>query len=121
MADNKEYITYPEKAGSINISEEVVAAIAGSAVFDVDGVDGLYSSPGKDLAEIIGKKSLTKGVRIKVEDDGVSVDVFLTVKAGKAVCDIGKAVQDSVKTAVEATTGLSVCAVNVHISGVTFK
>jgi len=121
MADNKEYITYPEEAGSINISEEVIAAIAAGAALEVEGVDGLANSPGRELSDIIGKKSLSKGVKIKVTDDAICVDMFIIVKAGNVVSGVGKAVQDAVKTSVEATTGLAVSAVNVHISGVTFK
>ena len=121
MADNKEYITYPEEAGSINISEEVVAAIAAGAALEVEGVDGLANSPGRELSEIIGKKSLSKGVKIKVADDAISIDMFIAVKAGNVVSGVGKTVQDAVKTSVEATTGLNVSAVNVHVCGVTFK
>jgi len=121
MADNKDYITYPEDAGSINISEEVVAIITANSALEVEGVDSLYNSPGKDLAEIIGKKNLAKGVKIKVEEDGVSAEVYIIVKAGNSVCEVGKAVQESVKIAVEATTGLCVCAVNVHVCGISFK
>ena len=42
MADSKEYMTLPEENGSINISEEVIAAIAVGAVREVEGVSGMY-------------------------------------------------------------------------------
>ena len=44
MADSKEYMTLPEENGSINISEEVIAAIAVGAARDVDGVTGMMLS-----------------------------------------------------------------------------
>ena len=121
MADSKEYITYPEEAGIINISEEVIMAIAAGAALETEGVEGLSNSPGKELSDLIGKKSLSKGVRVKVADDAICVDIFIIVKAGNVVSAVGKNVQEAVKTSVEATTGLPVSAVNVRVSGVTFR
>ena len=46
MGESKEYMTLPEENGSINISEEVIAAIAVGAVRDVEGVSGMMTSMG---------------------------------------------------------------------------
>ena len=46
MAESKEYMTLPEENGSINIAEEVIAAIAVGAVRDVEGVSGMMTSMG---------------------------------------------------------------------------
>ena len=40
MADSREYMTLPEENGSINIAEDVIAAIAVGAVREVEGVSG---------------------------------------------------------------------------------
>lgn len=117
MAENKDYISYADNKGSINISEEVIAAIAGNAALETDGVAGLYTSPARDLAEIMGKKGLSKGVKVKVEEDGISADVFILSRPDVSMADMGKAVQQSVKTAVESTTGINVITVNVHVCG----
>ena len=60
MGENKEYITHPAENGSISISEEVLAIIAACAVMEVDGVAGMSLSPVKDIAELFGKKLLSK-------------------------------------------------------------
>jgi uncharacterized alkaline shock family protein YloU len=96
-------------------------AIAAGAALETEGVEGLSNSPGKELSDLIGKKSLSKGVRVKVADDAICVDIFIIVKAGNVVSAVGKNVQEAVKTSVEATTGLTVSAVTVHVSGVTFR
>ena len=44
MGESKEYMTLPEENGSINISEEVIAAIAVGAVRDVEGVSGMVTA-----------------------------------------------------------------------------
>ena len=105
MGENKDYITYEQELGSINISDEVLAIIAGGAAMDVDGVAGLYSTPGRDIAELLGKKNLSRGVKIHVEDKAITIDVYVMVAFGVAVNEIGEAVQKSVATAIESTTG----------------
>jgi uncharacterized alkaline shock family protein YloU len=121
MGDNKEYITYPDERGSINISEEVVAVVAGSAVMEVEGVAGLFSAHGMDIAELLGKKSLAKGVKIRMEDKQITADIYIMASMGAAVNEVGIAVQKAVATAIESTTGLTVSAVNVHICGISLK
>lgn len=121
MGENREYITYPEERGSINISEEVIAIIAGSAALDVEGVAGLYSSPGRDIVELLGKKSLAKGVKIHMEDRTITADIYVMATMSCNVKEVGQAVQAAVSTAVESTTGLNVAAVNVHICGISMK
>ena len=121
MSENKDYVAYSEDRGSINISEEVLAIIAGGAAMEVDGVAGLYSSPGRDIAELLGKKNLARGVKIHVEDKTITADIYIMAAYGSAVGEVGEAVQKTVATALESTTGLTVDAVNVHICGISFK
>ena len=118
MGENKEYIVHPGEKGNINISEDVVAVIAANAAKDTDGVAGLSSNVGRDIAELVGRKVLPKGVKITVTDDGITVDVCLTVKFGSPVGEVGEAVQKNVVAAIEAMTGFKVGAVNVHVSGI---
>lgn len=121
MGENKEYITYPDEKGSINISEEVVAIIAANAAMETDGVSSLSASFGKDIAELLGKKSLSKGVRIAVDGENVRADIYIMVKLGVAVNKVAEAVQESVAQAVESSTGLTISEVNVHVCGVTLE
>lgn len=120
MPENKEkdYISCPDEKGSINISEEVIAMISANAAAEVDGVSELYGSLSKDLAGMLSKKSGAKGVKILVDEDGITADVFIMVKLGYAVNEVAAAVQTRVKAAVESTTGFTVSAVNVNVCGV---
>ncbi len=121
MAEVKDYITLDEEKGSINISEEVIVVIAASAAAEVDGVASLATSVGKDLSEALGKKSISKGVRITVEDGAITADVCILVKFGCQVNKVAQDVQSSVSSAVEAMSGVPVKQVNVHICGITFE
>jgi len=118
MGENKDYIVYPEEKGSINISEEVIAIIAANAALETEGVAALSASLGKDLAELLGKKNLSKGVKITADETGVKADVFILVKIGTSVNKVGAQVQENVHSAIESMTGVKVMEVNVHVSGV---
>lgn len=119
MAENKEYYVQEVTDGSIQISEDVVASIAAMAVLEVEGVCGLSGNLGAELAEMLGKKSLGKGIRITpAENDLLVIDCNIVVQFGQAIFDLAKSVQDAVKSSVESVTGLTVNQVNVNISGI---
>ena len=69
MSENKEYVSRCDELGNIHISEEVLAGIAAAAALEVDGVSSLAANLGSDIAELLGKKNLAKGVRVKTEED----------------------------------------------------
>ncbi len=119
MNENKEYISQLQENGSLHISEEVIASIAGLAVMEVDGVCGLGTSAGPDLADILGKKNLAKGIRISVsEDNEITLDCTIMVKLGYNIKDVAAAAQATVASHVESVSGLRVAAVNVTVAGI---
>ena len=120
MSENKEYVSRSDELGNIHISEEVLAAIAAAAALEVEGVSSLAANLGRDIAELLGKKNLAKGVRVKMEDDKVEVELSVLMAYGHTIPAIGKAIQDGVKAAIEAMTGLEVAAVNGNGGGITF-
>ena len=121
MAESKGYIKNSDEKGSINICQTVVAVIAASAVVDIEGVYGLYQSPGRELTTVSGKKGISRGIKINIDGDNVSVEVYFIAKLGYAVNEVGAAVQNAVKSAIEEAVGAKVAAVNVHICGVSLK
>ena len=120
MSDSKEYVSRSDELGNIHISEEVLAAISAAAALEVDGVSSLAANLGSDIAELLGKKNLAKGVRVRMEDDKVVVELSVLMTYGHTIPEMCKAVQEGVKNAVESMTGLEVSAVNVNAGGVTF-
>ena len=118
MSDAKDYVVQPDEKGTINISEEVVAAIAALAVSEVDGVFGLSSSFTADLKEMLGKKNMSKGVKLTIEGDVVTVECFVISTYGYEIPTLAANVQESVISAVESMTGMKVAAVHVDIVGI---
>ena len=109
--------------GTVSFATEVVATIAGLAATEVDGVASMIS-PSAGLADMFSRKSnrnLTKGVRIDLEDNRVSVDITITVDYGSPVPDVARNIQENVKKAIETMSGLDVRNVDVHVTGISFE
>lgn len=119
MAENKTYITQVQENGSVMISEDVIAAIVSHTIGEVEGIVGLSTKPGADIAEMIGKKNWGKGMKITIgENDELFVECNVIVSYGQSVVCVAKAVQEAVASAVESMTGVKVASVNVNVCGI---
>lgn len=107
-----------EMMGEVRIADEVVAIIAGLAATEVDGVDSMAGNITNELVGKLGMKNLSKGVKVDVTEEHVSVDLSLNIKYGYNIPDVSEHVQERVKTAIENMTGLTVLDVNIRIAGV---
>ncbi len=105
--------------GQVKISEEVVGVIAGLAASEVDGITNMAAGGlAGNLSEILGRKNLSKGVKVEVGEEEVAVDLYVIVDYGIKIPDVSWKVQENVKKAIETMTGLKVIEVNIHVQGV---
>ena len=119
MAEYKQYITQTQNNGKIMISEDVVATIVEHALTDLDGVAGLDTKPGADIADIIGKKTWARGMKIQIADDNtLTIGCNVVIYYGHSVVEVANAVQAAVCSAVESMTGVKVQVVNVNVCGI---
>lgn len=107
--------------GQVQIADEVVAIIAGLAATEVEGVASMAGNITIELVSKLGKKSLSKGIRVKVEDGIVNVNVALNIAYGYSVPKTCKKVQEKVKAAIENMTGLEVEKVDIQIANVSIS
>lgn len=121
MSDTREYISYPDEMGTINIADEVLAVVAASAAMEVEGVSSLAANLSTDIAELMGKKVYSKGVRLTVADGEVAVDISILIQYGYAIPEVAKKVQEAVMTAVSSTSGMAVSQVNIQVAGISFR
>ena len=104
--------------GNVKISDEVVATVAGIATAEVSGVAGMAGTIAGGLAEMLGKKNLSKGVKIEMGDDSVVIGLHIIINYGARVPEVAWEIQERVKREVESMTGLTVEKVNIDIEGV---
>ena len=109
------------KLGEVTIADEVVAMIAGLAATEVEGVDSMAGNITNELVGKLGMKNLSKGVKVEVNEEHVSVDLSLNMKYGYSLPAVSEKVQERVRTAIETMTGLTVLEVNIKIAGVNMR
>jgi len=107
-----------DAVGEVRIADEVVAIIAGLAATEIDGVDSMAGNITNELVGKLGMKNLSKGVKVDVSEEHVSVDLSLNIKYGYNIPGVSEKVQEKVKSAIENMTGLTVLDVNIKIAGV---
>lgn len=116
---NNEYkIQLENNCGEIIIADEVIAVITGLAAMEVEGVASLAGNATRELISKIGIKTLSKGVKVDVLQDVVTIDAALNLKYGYNIKTVSQKVQEKVKAAVENMTGLKVADVNIRVAGI---
>ena len=110
-----------EGIGEVQISDEVVTIIAGLAATEVDGVASMAGNITNELVGKLGMKNLSKGVKVDVTEEHVSVDLSLNIRYGYNIPAVSEQVQEKVSSAIENMTGLTVLDVNIKIAGVNME
>lgn len=120
--DRNTHILYEkDKIGEVQIADEVVAIIAGLAATEIEGVDSMAGNITNELVGKLGMKNLSKGVKVTVTEQHVSVELSLNMKYGCSIPTVSEKVQERVQTAIENMTGLTVLEVNIKIAGVSME
>lgn len=109
------------EGGRIVFADEVVATIASLAVADVDGVATLTGGMVEGISEMLGKKNMTKGIKVEVGQEEAAIDVSVSIKFGYKIKEVCEKIQAAVKSSVETMTGLRVVEVNVFVQSVVFE
>lgn len=106
--------------GDLKIANEVVGIIAGLAATEVPGVAGMSGGIAGGIAEMLGHRNLSKGVKVDVGAHECVVDLFVIIEYGYSIPEVARQIQENVKRAIEVMTGLDVMEVNLHVLGVQF-
>jgi len=108
----------PSKEGdSIRISSEVIAVIAGIVSNDIPGISGMSGGIVGGIAEKLGRRDLTKGIKVKVDEDRVTIDLNVIAEYGTSIVDSTAKLKKEIRGNVENTTGLKVESVNINVLG----
>ena len=105
--------------GSLRISRDVIATIAGNAAREVPGVHGLALFP-VNLKGILSKRQMAKPVSIYLSDDIAVIDVQVVLKEGANIPTVSEKIQEAVKESVQNMTGIAVSKVNIIVAGIEF-
>lgn len=119
MADDRRAFVIKEDAmGEITVADEVIAIIAGIATTEVEGVSSMAGNITNELVAKLGMKNLSRGVKVEMNDNQVTVMISINVAFATNVPEVSYKVQQKVKASIENMTGLTVAEVNVKIAGI---
>lgn len=107
--------------GAVKIADDVVAMIASLATTEIEGVSAMAGNITNELMSKVGMKNLTKGVKVDVLENNVTVDLAVTMEYGYNIPATCQKVQQKVKNAIENMTGLTCTDVNIRIAGINMK
>lgn len=123
MSDKTELTPDVKKAegGKIVFATDVIATIAALAAADVKGVAGMSGGVVEGITQMLGRKNLTKGVKVEVGTEEVAVDVSVVIQYGFRIQDVCAEIQNAIRNAIETMTGLRVVEVNIFVQSITFE
>lgn len=104
--------------GEVKIADDVIAAIAGMAATEIEGVAYMSGNITKEIIGKLGIKNLSRGVVIRLEEGKVHAELSIVIRYGYSIPKTSRTIQEKVKSSIEGMTGLPVERVNVHIIGV---
>lgn len=102
--------------GNVYYSEEVLANIAGISTMECYGVVGMASKNAKDgLWELLKSENLSRGVKINVKNESLTVELYIIVEYGTKISVIANNIIQKVKYNMENFTGLKVSQITVNV------
>jgi uncharacterized alkaline shock family protein YloU len=103
--------------GLIDISPTAIATIANQAIHQCYGVVGMANKNlANGIVSLLSRES-RRGIDVRLEEDGISIDVYVIVEYGVRIKAVAESIQHTVKFHVEKSLGLPVLAVNIFIQG----
>jgi len=107
-----------EKLGKVIIAPNVLVTIARLTALSVPGVVRMSPAWTDSMGRLLRRRGPGEGVRIEVEDDAVSVDLYIVVEQGVNMLKVSREIQSEVSRAIHDMVGMDVKEVNIHIQDV---
>lgn len=112
-------VGYSNELGNIHYSEEVLAKIVGLSTMECYGVVGMVSkSATEGLWELMRIENLSKGVKLKFNEDKLVIELYVMVEYGTKISVIANNIIQKVRYSVENFTGLKVSSITVNVQAV---
>jgi uncharacterized alkaline shock family protein YloU len=103
--------------GTIEISPNAIATLAGHAVLQTYGVVGMASpNLASDIAASLTRDP-NRGIEVRQEGGHLVIDVYVIVEYGTRIASVANSLINGVRYTVEQSTGVPVGQINVHVQG----
>jgi uncharacterized alkaline shock family protein YloU len=106
--------------GTVHVSEEVVALIAGKIAIACDGIVEMSSRNRlrDGISELLGREAQSRGIEVTFQDNRWHVKVYVVVRYGGVISEIGAACQSAIREALVHQTGIPIDQIDLYVHGV---
>ena len=105
--------------GTVRISNNVIAKLAGYVATQCYGVVGMCTKSSKDgISSLLKKENMDKGIKVKVENNLIDLALFIVVEYGLNINTIGETIRNNVKYHIEKMTGMEVSDVRINVESI---
>ena len=109
---------YHRPPGITTVSPGVLMAIARMAALGVPGVKAV----GRGAASgSLFRRREAEGVRMLIQDGLVTGDIYLVLKGGFNIRDVGREVQNQVSRAIQEMVGTPVARIDIHVESIDYE
>jgi len=106
--------------GNIEIHSQVFRVIAHNATAEVDGVSKMFESIPQSIADSFNGKKHRSGVEIEFDESGLTIDVYVSIKAGYAINEVAEKIQGNIHQMIFHMTSVKTSEIYVHVVSIDF-
>ncbi len=104
--------------GSLRVSNNVIADLAGYAALECYGVVGMaYTDEEQGVARLLPIQRLSKGIEVALEDGIIVVDLHVILEQGVNMASVAENLVSTVKFILNQIAELSEAEIRVHVEG----
>jgi len=117
----KYYKVSTTEDGNIAINAQSFKIMARGALAEIKGICKTFEVIAPSITEKFNNKKHRSGVEVEFENDGVVLDVYLSIQVGQKIVEVAEDVQKAVHEMIENMTSMKAKAVYVHVVDVSFE
>ena len=117
----KYYKVATTEDGSVAVNAQSFKIMARGALAEIKGICKTFETITPSITEKFNNKKHRSGVEVELVEDGVVIDVYLSIVIGQNIVDVAKQVQTAVHEMIENMTSMKAKAVYVHVVDVDFE
>jgi len=107
--------------GNIAINAQSFKIMARGALAEVKGISKTFETIAPTITAAFNSKKHRNGVEVELEEDGVVIDVYMSVQAGFKIVEVAENVQKAVHEVIENMTSMKAKAVYAHVVSIDFE
>lgn len=103
---------------NVQVADDCIAVIAGISATSVKGVVNLSTGLTKNVIPFIETNNLKKGVQIVKGENGLDVNLSVTIRQGFDIEEVCTKVQEKIVEGLESMLSMNVNSVTVRVAGI---